>query len=267
MIHELGVELRSKLSDRGCPVAVIDGPEATGTATFGRERIVIEESGNDDYVPPFSQQRNPVRKMVCHIAAKATIYAQSTKAGALDFEHRRRARLILDQVLVALSEIKSARKGKGCFIPEGGRFIVPADLENSERRGGAVYELEFKFERAVEERTWAGDAKPETTISFIEMTGNPDLTFAEVDATGDTITRSAGSWLDDGFLEGMTIMVSGSTSNNITGVIVELTDTVITLDDTDLADEGPVSNCRVFAGGIGGTRRVAMQGSDTFESF
>jgi hypothetical protein len=57
------------------------------------------------------------------------------------------------------------------------------------------------------------------------------LTFAEVGASGDTITRSAGSWIADGFKTGQNITISGSVSNNITttlGVTVTSA-TVLTL--------------------------------------
>jgi hypothetical protein len=81
-----------------------------------------------------------------------------------------------------------------------------------------------------------------TTVS---MTGAPTLTFAEVGASGDTITRSSGSWITDGFAVGMVVTVAGSAGNNVTGPIAGLTATVITLGTTDLNAEGPVSNCTV----------------------
>ncbi len=65
------------------------------------------------------------------------------------------------------------------------------------------------------------------------------LTFAEVGATGDTITRSAGSWITDGFAVGDVVTVAGSVSNNVTGRIASLSATVLTFDTTDLANEGP----------------------------
>jgi hypothetical protein len=78
------------------------------------------------------------------------------------------------------------------------------------------------------------------------MTGAPSVTFAEVGATGDTITRNAGSWLDDGFRVGDTIVVAGTPSNNVTGVLAGVTATVLTLGSTDLVDE-VVLSCSVTA--------------------
>jgi hypothetical protein len=91
------------------------------------------------------------------------------------------------------------------------------------------------------------DRLPQAELSHdtVRMTGSATLTFAEVGASGDTITRSTGSWITDGFQVGDTITVAGSVSNNITGPIASLTATVITLGTTDLAAEGPVSNCTV----------------------
>lgn len=73
------------------------------------------------------------------------------------------------------------------------------------------------------------------------------LTFAEVGASGDTITRSTGSWIADGFRAGQTITVAGSVSNNVTGAITGVTATVLTLGTTDLTAEADVADCTVTA--------------------
>ncbi len=102
-------------------------------------------------------------------------------------------------------------------------------------------------DRFVYGRAAVYDRAPLATMSkvAVNMTGSPTLTFAEVGGTGDTITRSAGSWISDGFQVGDTFTVAGSASNNVTGPIETLSALVITLDTLDLADEGPVSNCTV----------------------
>lgn len=78
-----------------------------------------------------------------------------------------------------------------------------------------------------------------------QMTGQPTLTFLEVGASGDTITRGSGSWIADGFAVGDVVTVAGSASNNVTGPIASLSATVLTFGTTDLANEGPVGNCTV----------------------
>ena len=63
-------------------------------------------------------------------------------------------------------------------------------------------------------------------------------TFADADP--DTISRTVGSWLDDGFSAGQTITVSGSTSNDGLFTIDSVTPTTITLLASDtLSDDGP----------------------------
>ena len=85
----------------------------------------------------------------------------------------------------------------------------------------------------------------------VSMTGAPTITFLEVGGTGDTITRSAGSFVSDGFAVGDTITVAGAVAtagyNNVTGVIASLTATVITLGTTDLINEGPISGVTITA--------------------
>ena len=79
----------------------------------------------------------------------------------------------------------------------------------------------------------------------VRMTGAPTITFAEVGSTGDTITRSTGSFISDGFVAGMVVTVSGAVAgtghNNITGKITNVTALVLTLDTADLDAEGPIS--------------------------
>jgi hypothetical protein len=106
---------------------------------------------------------------------------------------------------------------------------------------------ETENDRFVYARASVYDREPQAAMSRItaRMTGAPTLTFAEVGATGDTITRSAGSWITDGFVVGDWIIVAGSASNNVAGVIASLSATVITLDTTDLVAEGPVADCTV----------------------
>jgi hypothetical protein len=92
-------------------------------------------------------------------------------------------------------------------------------------------------------RIAARDRKVQAAMSrvHVRMTGTPTITFAEVGGTGDTITRSAGSFITDGFAVNMTVSVSGSGSNNFThGKITAVSATVLTLDTQDLVAEGPV---------------------------
>lgn len=104
-------------------------------------------------------------------------------------------------------------------------------------------------ERFIYGRASVYDREPIATMAQISrgMTGAPNITFAEVGATSDTITRSAGSFVTDGFLVGDIITIAGSSLNNLTtaATITGVTATVITLDDDDLVDEGPVAGVSI----------------------
>jgi hypothetical protein len=54
------------------------------------------------------------------------------------------------------------------------------------------------------------------------------VSFAQ-NATGDTISRSTGSWISDGYVAGHTIAVTGTTANNGTFTIANVTDLILTL--------------------------------------
>lgn len=185
MIHELTKRLQASLTDRKVPFAVYER-EATKPATWARERIVVEydDKTGDDFRSPISQTTNPKVRMVRSVSAKLTIYAQSTRGGAEDFEHRRRANRVLDQVLVSLAEIFSALPGLP-FLPTGGAFVTPEDLAGTERYGGAVYELRFAVPRAIAAVTWTSDELPTATVGA-----------DGVSIRGTTVVKIAGS--DDG---------------------------------------------------------------------
>jgi hypothetical protein len=87
--------------------------------------------------------------------------------------------------------------------------------------------------------TFASGGVAEGPVAGVSITATPTLTFAEVGGTGDTITRSRGSFLTDGFRVGDLLTVTGTVSNNITGVspITGVTALVLTLGADDLAAE------------------------------
>lgn len=131
---------------------------------------------------------------------------------------------------------------------------VVGDLANSTEAGYVTtitnaYETTNK--RFVYARTNVRDggtpsmlAKSSGVKRWVKITAAETLTFAEVGATDDTITRSAGSFIDDGLAVGDVVTVAGTTLNNVTGRIKTLTATVLTFDATDLAAE-------VTAAGVG----------------
>jgi hypothetical protein len=179
MIHELGRQLEPKLLAKGCPFKVVDR-ESTKTAVTWRNNVIVIEETKDSYEPPTSQSRNPKRYYDGRIGAKLTIYAQSTRPGAPEFEHRRIARRVVDLILVALRTIRGEQR-TGIGIGAG-QFVTIEDLAGSERHGGAVYELEIVVDRGVADRTWEGAIAAEfefvagsiTNSSRVSLTSVPE---------------------------------------------------------------------------------------------
>lgn len=194
MIHEIGVEINQKLAGLLCPFRVVDGPEATGTTTGARERIVIQhdESG-DSFSPARKNNVNPVQRAIRNIGVKLTIYAQASALGSAHWEHRRRAEHVLDLLIVALdSVLKTRRNG---YSINGGRFISANDLDKSEVIPGAIYELRLSIERGIYDTNWKYDKRPEVAIggpggvsidstTEVYLTNGPDSAVAEIGCGG-----------------------------------------------------------------------------------
>lgn len=262
-VRDLGAATKA----RGCPHPVTLGPERTKAAGYGTTRVIVERqrgAGVDSALPVRSQHNAPKLIGIRDVGVKLTTYARSSVTGARLQDHQDLAERLTN---FALDDINTlAATGKTTWALGPGGFIVLEDAEGSEVDGGAVYEqlitIADGIPRIAEDVTWAelmadhaaGVERPgaadEVEIVAI-MQGGPTVTFAEVGATGDTITRSFGSWTDDGFEAGDEITVTGSASNNVTGTIASLTALVITLGDTDLTAEGPVSGVAVaVTGGV-----------------
>lgn len=71
----------------------------------------------------------------------------------------------------------------------------------------------------------------------VRQVGGADVTWA---AAGKTLTRASGSWIDDGFVAGMSVF-SSSTTNPGPYTIASLTATVITVTEAIGGDEGPAA--------------------------
>jgi hypothetical protein len=128
--------------------------------------------------------------------------------------------------------------------------LLIGDLQSDTEADAFVDEwdaYETENQRFTRARASVYDRLPEAAFSreSVSMTGAPTLTFANV-VDADTITRSAGSWISDGFQVGDAIEVSGSASNNIYEIVAVVTETVLTFDAaTTIVNEGPVAGCTV----------------------
>lgn len=87
---------------------------------------------------------------------------------------------------------------------------------------------------------------PDDASLFVDGGGN--VTFA--DDNPDTITRTTGSWITDGFQRGTRITISGSVSNDGTYRIASVTALVITLEATETLVAEVLSGAALTATGL-----------------
>ncbi len=156
------------------------------------------------------------------------------------------------------SGIASIRTALAAQQKQSRTWLIVGDASNSTEAGyvtTAVNAYETTNKRFTRARVQVKDggtcaplARCEGVKKYSKL-GTATLTFAEVGATGDTITRSAGSWITDGFAVGDVVTVSGAVAgggaNNVTGPITALSATVLTFGTTDLVDEGPITSASV----------------------
>lgn len=134
--------------------------------------------------------------------------------------------------------------------------LLMGDLQNDTEASAFVGEAntyETQDQRFTRFRASVIDRQPLAQLSKISarMTGAPNVTFAEVGGTSETLTRAAGSFVTDGFTPGDTIVVTGAVAgaghNNVTGVLAGVTATVLTMGTTDFDAEGPIAGVNVVA--------------------
>lgn len=164
MIHEIAVDLQAQLAARGCPIKVYDGPEATSSVAYSNERVVVEHSEQGDAFSAVAGARGGVGTTRAFytrtIGIQIRIVAQSPRANASKWEHRRRAENILDLVVNGLHKV--ARERKAAIGFGAGRFAYETDLEGSEIHPGAVYVLNASVSREVTDRDWDGTSAVQT---------------------------------------------------------------------------------------------------------
>lgn len=141
------------------------------------------------------------------------------------------------------AQLKLFRKGLLC-----------GDLQNDTEATALISEFntyETLNQRFTGIRASVVDRLPLAQLSKISvrMTGAPNMTFAEVGVSSDTATRSAGSFITDGFTPGDTIVVTGAVAgsgyNNVTGVLAGVSATALTMGATDFDAEGPIAGVNI----------------------
>lgn len=126
-------------------------------------------------------------------------------------------------------------------------ILLIGDLQSDTEAAAFLGECdayETENERFTVGRASVRDRLPQAALSqtIVRMTGDPSLTF---DTTADTITRSAGSWIADGFVIGDSVKIDGTDSNDTYAVVTAVTALVLTFTGTNLVNEGPISGVTV----------------------
>lgn len=180
-LAEYGRALRTELVARGVPFPVSDGPEPTGPTKYTDRMVLEHRDGGDSFARTGTRKGNPPVIFTRSVAARLKIYAQSTAAGATYAHHKGRAELALDHAIAALDTVIRSAKSQVRFT--GGGFDVPPDLADSQVRSGALYVLDFEFDRGVADKvSWTEDALNEftlgagsiTNVTQVYQTGNED---------------------------------------------------------------------------------------------
>jgi len=143
--------------------------------------------------------------------------------------------------------LAAARTALGAQQKQSRNWHVIGDIATAALASSVVTQINAyatASDRCSLARISARDRKVGAAMSrvSVRVTGSPTVTFAEVGGTGDTITRSAGSFVADGFAVGMAVTVTLSALNNFANAtITAVSALVLTLDTQDLVAEGPVS--------------------------
>jgi hypothetical protein len=120
----------------------------------------------------------------------------------------------------ALSSARAALAGQQNLARS---WLVVGDLPNSTFAGYVTTEVDA-YETANQRFVYARAQVTPYRLAKKSKVAGETLTF-----TTTTCTRSAGSWLLDGFAVGQSIAFTGTVSNNVTEAITVLTDTVLTV--------------------------------------
>lgn len=169
LLHDIGVELQAYLRANGCPLAVVDGPEQP-TTTWGRERIVLEHDvdAKASFADPRGLHNNAKHRRTASDPLKVSIYVRSVLPGASPFEHRTRAMSVRDVVIVGMEVVARTRVNR--WDPTSGGFFTPPDLADTEKPGGAAYQILSTYQSPIRAVTFVGEARPEGTVAAFSST-------------------------------------------------------------------------------------------------
>lgn len=132
------------------------------------------------------------------------------------------------------ADLATAKDALAAQLKLARSFVIVGDITNSTFAGYVTTEAngyETENQRFVVARAQVRDRIPRVSISGVSMT------YAEVGATADTITRASGSFLTDGIRVGDLISSTSALNTFTDATVAAVTALVITLDTQDLVAE------------------------------
>ena len=157
MLLAISYQLRTALTAAGVPYPVVYGPEQLGQTVMAKPHIVLERDrqSGDALRPPTTHRRNPRLDHVRAIGATLRVFARSTTAAPGPGDHEREADRIVDQCLVALRGIVSARRTMWELRSAKLLTVEEAEAIGLETWPGVIYEVRFAVDRGVTALGWA----------------------------------------------------------------------------------------------------------------
>lgn len=133
------------------------------------------------------------------------------------------------------------------YVPLDGAWVLPVAgatgwvLGDRKTSGDALTGSDSRIQKWLW-RSFTRHLPHTPNATQVTASASPTLTFANV-GSADTITRSTGSFITDGYKVGMIVTIAGTSSNNMTtGPIASVSATVLTFGSTtSLTNEGPLS--------------------------
>lgn len=168
MIARMAQDLEDMLRARGFPLRIAYGPEAHRRNTHD-SGIVIERDrtgGDGTLREVIGNGRNPQKFRVRDLGCVATIYAQSSLAGARIQDHEHLCDDFVDALIIALQEWGTMAKAGNVPVTQAG-YVAAAEFADVETWPGVVYRMRFQVSRAVAKRTYEGAARPTGAVTGV----------------------------------------------------------------------------------------------------
>ncbi len=175
MLYEMFGDLRDRMHARKFPTHFEYGPERTHREGHHFSNLIVIERDreqSDTVEPAHGQVRNARKKFTRHLAAKATIFACCTAAGAHVGEHERVCEALVDALLVEIEDWGTESRAGQIPVTES-RYMSAAERSDVETWPGVVYTVRFRVARGVQRLDYTGAGLPVGAATAV--TGHIDL--------------------------------------------------------------------------------------------